>query len=586
MQKLPNTVWPFIWHYWRDKRWSMAGFLLISLIWAIEMSASPYFMKLIVDTVVQYSTDHAALLQAILLPAALYASMTLLLNFTFRLYDFIGLRTFPAIKAKMSQDMFDYLLRHSHRYFQDHFAGALTKKIFDMVTESEKVVQIINDRFYPRAFALVIASWMLWEVVDPRIGIILFVWTVLFVSGACWAAYRAERYAHIVSECSSTMSGYFSDSISNIMSTKLFYRLSSESQRIDGSLRTLVKSDRRLLWFNLKTNFFQGLAILILTVALLKCLIDGAVQGHVTPGDFAMVLNLVAWMTYVVWDIGQNVLVVARSLGVCRQALSFIMEPHEVVDAPDAKPLVVMHGAIEFKHVSHQYPGSEVIFNNLSVKIHPGEKVGLVGYSGGGKSTFMRLILRLMDIKSGEILIDGQNITQVTKASLRSHISTIPQETEMFHRTIIENIRFAQPEATDEEVIDAAKKACCDEFINALPEKYHSIVGERGVKLSGGQRQRIAIARAFLKNAPILLLDEATSSLDTATERLIQQSLHKVMAHKTTIVIAHRLSTLKDMDRILFFENGQIVEEGSLENLLNNPDGKFYRLWHMQHSHD
>lgn len=580
---LPDNIWAFIWHYWHDKRWALAGYLLIALIWAIEMSASPYFMKMIVDTVVQYSADHAAMLKAIVLPSVLYASMTLLLTFTFRLYDFIGLRALPAIKSKMTQDMFEYLLRHSHRYFQDHFAGTLTKKIFDMVVESEKIITTINDRFIPRAFALIIASWMLWEVVEPLVGIILFIWTVLFIAGASWAGYRAERYAHTVSEYYSTMSGYLSDSISNIMSTKLFYRLSGESQRIEGSLKNLVDSDRRLLWFNLKTNFCQGIAIFILTGMLLKCLIDGAAEGRVTPGDFAMVLNLVAWMCFTVWDVGANILVIARSMGICRQALSFIMEPHEVVDAPNAKPLEVTRGEITFNDVSHQYPGSEVIFSNLSVTIQPGEKVGLVGYSGGGKSTFMRLILRLMDIKSGEILIDGQNIAQVTKASLRSNISTIPQETEMFHRSILDNIRFARPEATDEEVIDAAQKACCDEFINALPSKYDSIVGERGVKLSGGQRQRIAIARAFLKNAPILLLDEATSALDTATERLIQRSLHEVMAHKTTIVIAHRLSTLKDMDRILFFENGQIVEQGSLGDLLNNPEGKFYQLWHMQH---
>jgi ATP-binding cassette subfamily B protein len=220
----------------------------------------------------------------------------------------------------------------------------------------------------------------------------------------------------------------------------------------------------------------------------------------------------------------------------------------------------------------------------MSVTIHPGEKVGLVGYSGAGKSTFMKLILRLMDIKSGAILIDGQNIATVTKESLRKNIVTIPQETELFHRSIMENIRFAKPEATDEEVKAAADKAHCTEFIEQLPEGYESLVGERGVKLSGGQRQRIAIARAFLKNAPILLLDEATSALDTATERLIQKSLHEVMQHKTTIVIAHRLSTLKDMDRVLFFEKGAIVEQGSLSELLARPDGKFAKLWKMQSS--
>ena len=204
-----------------------------------------------------------------------------------------------------------------------------------------------------------------------------------------------------------------------------------------------------------------------------------------------------------------------------------------------------------------------------------------MGYSGGGKSTFIKLILRLIDTQSGNILIDGQDIRKVKKESLRKQISTIPQECDLFHRTLMENIRFARMDATDDEVIEAAKNARCHEFICELPERYQSLVGERGIK-SGGQKQRIAIARAFLKNAPILLLDEATSSLDSITERYIQEGLHHVMAKKTTIVIAHRLSTLKDMDRILVFVSGKIVEDGDLNSLLNNKDSHFYKLWKMQ----
>lgn len=200
----------------------------------------------------------------------------------------------------------------------------------------------------------------------------------------------------------------------------------------------------------------------------------------------------------------------------------------------------------------------------------------------GVKSTFIKLILRLVDTQSGQILIDGQDIKKVTKSSLRKQIGTIPQEPDLFHRTIMENIRFAKLDATDNEVIEAAKKAKCHEFISELPDQYHSLVGERGIKLSGGQKQRIAIARAFLKHAPILLLDEATSSLDSITERYIQESLHQVMLNTTTIVIAHRLSTLKDMDRILVFVGGEIVEDGSLNELLQNKESQFYKLWQMQ----
>jgi ATP-binding cassette subfamily B protein len=252
------------------------------------------------------------------------------------------------------------------------------------------------------------------------------------------------------------------------------------------------------------------------------------------------------------------------------------------VDVRDATLLNVPRGEIVFDKVSFQYNKEQSLFDGLDITIEPGEKVGLVGYSGGGKSTFIKLILRLMDTQSGQILIDAQNIKSVTKASLRQQIGVIPQDPTLFHRSIMENIRFARPDASDEEVIEASKKSRCHEFIMELPEQYQALVGERGVKLSGGQRQRIAIARAFLKNAPILLLDEATSSLDSITERCIQESLHEIMKDKTTLVIAHRLSTLQNMDRIVVFAQGKIVQDGSAEQLLKNPEGDFYKLWQMQ----
>ena len=272
----------------------------------------------------------------------------------------------------------------------------------------------------------------------------------------------------------------------------------------------------------------------------------------------------------------------SKVVGTCNQALSIIKQPHEITDLPNALPLQVTKGEIIFNDVSFHYENNKPLFKHLAVKIKPGEKVGLVGYSGGGKSTFIKLILRLIDTKSGQILIDNQDIKAITKGSLRRQIGTIPQEPELFHRTIMENIKFARTKASDEEVIEAAKKARCHDFIMDLPEQYHSLVGERGVKLSGGQKQRIAIARAFLKNAPILILDEATSSLDSLTESEIHEALHQVMANKTTIVIAHRLSTLKDMDRILVFVNGEIIEDGELNTLLENKESHFYKLWRMQ----
>ena len=268
--------------------------------------------------------------------------------------------------------------------------------------------------------------------------------------------------------------------------------------------------------------------------------------------------------------------------GICKQALSFMQETHEIEDLPNAKKINIGAGLIEFKNVTFHYEGQKSLFNNLSITLKSGESVGLVGYSGSGKSTFIKLILRLIEAQSGSILIDNQNIRKGKIHSLMNQLTVIPQDLCIFHRTIMDNIRFSKPDATDQEVIAAAQKAKCHEFICELPEGYESLVGERGVKLSGGQRQRLAIARAFLKNTPILLLDEATSSLDSLTESYIQHSLYNLMQNKTTIVIAHRLSTLKNMDRILVFNGGKIVEDGNLKILLNDKNGLFAKLWQMQ----
>ena len=280
--------------------------------------------------------------------------------------------------------------------------------------------------------------------------------------------------------------------------------------------------------------------------------------------------------------IGRQIVEFHKVVGICTQSLSFIVEPHELVDSADAQDLVISRAMIEFKNICFSYHQGTPVFENLNLVLEPGQKVGLVGLSGGGKSTFVKILLRLYDVQSGSILIDKQDIRHVKKHSLIDQMATIPQEPELFHRTVLENIRFARPDASDEEVFAAATVANCHQFISELPQGYESLVGERGIKLSGGQRQRIAIARAVLKNAPILILDEATSALDSLTEKYIQEGLDEAMKGKTAIVIAHRLSTLKSMDRILVFEQGAIVEDGSPNDLLDNPEGKFSMLWKMQ----
>ncbi|HAU0263892.1 TPA: ABC transporter ATP-binding protein [Legionella pneumophila] len=577
-----HSLLSFIWHYLKDKKRYLAGFVLVALVWAIDMSLTPYLLKVIVDNVVQFSHDQIKLVHSIILPAIFYASMSLVVNLNFRLYDYVNLQLYPYLRATIEKDLLQYLLNHSYTFFHNNFSGALTKKITDLMENIEPLVTIPNEWFYPRVFAALIASGTLFTVVHPIFGIILFVWAIVFVLLSYLASKKAENYSRSFSENISKLSGAVADSVSNVMSVKLFDNVHHEISNIDNTLDDVVKSDRKLSWFNLKINLLQGIGASILIGSMLLMLILGLQKGWVSAGDFALVLTLSISFTWGVHDMGKQMQRYSKVVGTCNQALSIIRQSHEIKDIPGATSLNIHQGEITFQDVSFHYENRSDLFKNLTVSLRPGEKVGLVGYSGGGKSTFIKLILRLLDIQQGTIFIDNQNIKKVTQSSLRSQIATIPQEPELFHRTIMDNIRFARADASEEEVIDAAKKAHCHDFIMDLPQRYDSLVGERGVKLSGGQKQRIAIARAFLKNAPILLLDEATSSLDSKTEDEIHQALHEVMRNKTVIVIAHRLSTLKEMDRILVFVDGDIVEDGALNQLLENKNGHFYKLWQMQ----
>jgi ATP-binding cassette, subfamily B, bacterial len=310
-------------------------------------------------------------------------------------------------------------------------------------------------------------------------------------------------------------------------------------------------------------------------------LIDGRAKGTITIGDFALIFALTAQIFECMWGVSNEVTRFTEHFGKITQGLRLTTQAHDIQDEPSAPALQVTKGEICFNKVHFQFSDVEPLFSNKSVVIRAGQKVGLVGYSGSGKSTFVNLILRVFELQSGEIRIDGQDISKVTQNSLRQVISMIPQDPALFHRTLFENIQYGKLDATQDEIIQAAKKAHAHAFITLLPAGYESLVGERGIKLSGGQRQRITIARAILKNAPILILDEATSALDSVTENLIQESLLELMQGKTTLVVAHRLSTLLYMDRILVFDKGKIVEDGTHDDLLSK-NGRYKTLWDAQ----
>jgi ATP-binding cassette subfamily B protein len=357
--------------------------------------------------------------------------------------------------------------------------------------------------------------------------------------------------------------------------------LEYERQYLNNQLAKEMQAVRRSNSYSERVRWFQYSAAAVLKIGVLYYALQLWGRGEISVAEFVVASTTTLLIINEARNLSRRFLEFFEYVGNVSNGVHTIVKPHEVVDQPDAQRMPIERGRIEFRDVSFGYSNEQLIFQHLNVTIPAGQRVGLVGFSGSGKSTFVSLILRLYDPQGGKILIDGHDIRALTQDSLHSQLSLIPQDPNLFHRTLMENIRYGRLDATDEEVVDAARKAHADGFIRNIKDQYSSLVGERGVKLSGGQRQRIAIARVVVKNAPILILDEATSSLDSITEQAIQETLNEVMQGKTVIVVAHRLSTIAHLDRILVFDQGRIVEDGTHEELLAL-EGSYHRLWSRQ----
>jgi ATP-binding cassette, subfamily B, bacterial len=578
--KLPKTLTAFIWFFIKKQPAAFIFIILTSWVWAVNESLFPYFIKSLVNAINHYHGDPLQIWQVLKWPLVSLTGLWVLMETSMRTQGLVMMKTFPRLRAQMREAIFQYVRRHSHEYFANNFAGNIASKINDLPSGIETILQILFFNFIAFAVAYLVAIILISQVSLFFSGLLLG-WSACHMFVAWIYLKSGYALAEVASESSSTVTGKIVDSLTNMLNVRLFSKGEYENQYLGQFTNEEKTHHQQAMWHLEKMKLIHGAMGSLFILTIIFSLVYGWSHSWVTLGDFTLIGMLSFSMLGFIWYASYQLTTFVREAGKMSAALSLINTPHEVTDFSNARALTVRQGAISFKDVTFSYRRGKPIFNQLNVEISPGQKVGLVGFSGSGKSTFVNLILRFYDIQGGAILIDDQNISAVTGDSLRREIGMIPQDPSLFHRTLMENIRYGCESATDAQVIQAAKLAHCHEFIELLDEKYDSLVGERGVKLSGGQRQRIAIARAILKNAPILIMDEATSSLDSVTEKIIQQSLDGLMQNRTTIVIAHRLSTLLHMDRILVFHQGRIIEDGSVNELLRQ-NGHFARLWNMQ----
>ena len=575
-----KTLKKFLWECIKSYKWYFPFILQAPLIGALYVPLNSYSVKLIIDYTIAHETFT---LHDLSIPIAIFVTLQIVSDLIWRVADLAMLKSEPFIKAKITHSAYQHMLKHSYTFFQNHQSGEISNRISVLQELYDKCFGITLYKISPRIAAF-LTSVVFLAIINFTLALLMATWTIAFLVFTYYLTKKLQTLSAEYSSVRHKAFGLINDCIANIVSIMLFSSQKEELEVANQRLLITALKNQQVKKYKLLISVVHGLMYLVMLFGMFFLILHLRMEKKISIGDIALAFSITIFISesifYFMWDIKE----ITTFFSELKESFKLFEVPYELKDISGAKELSVTAGKIEFKDIKFDYTPDSKILRKFNLTIHPGEKIGLVGRSGAGKTTIINLLLRYFDVQEGKILIDGQDIAHVTQRSLKKSISVIPQDTSLFHRTVAENIAYAKQDASMQEIMAAAKKAYAHGFISKFKNGYNTVVGEKGSKLSGGQRQRIAVARAFLKKSKILILDEATSALDSHTEKYIQKSLKSLMQDKniTVIAIAHRLSTLRHMDRIIVIDEKKIAEEGSHEALLKSKGNLYGKLWKLQ----
>ncbi len=566
LTRFRNRPLGFLAHYVAQHKAGHAVVLASVVLAVIASVTTQYGMKTLIDAVSKGVGGGGDVWGAFVLLCALITAD----NLMWRVGCAMAAFSFVRVTGDVRRDLFAHLAGHSPSYYAERLPGTLAGRITSTAQAMFQTENVLSWNVLPPCLAVIVAISLI-STVQPLMGLSLAGISAAMAGVIFWLARHGTPLHRAYAHEAAAVDGELVDVIGNIAVVRAFGASFREQGRFSGRMVTEMKARRTSLLYMEKLRLIHAIMTAIVTAGLLGWGIVMWERGQATAGDMVLICSLGFTILHGTRDLAVALVDLTQNIARMDEALGALLVPHDLPDAPNAATLVANHGEVEFRDVTFAYAGRKPVLSDFNLTIQAGTRVGLVGASGAGKSTVVSLLQRFHDVNAGAVLIDGQNIANVTQLSLRHAMAIVPQDISLFHRSVLENIRYARPDATEAEVLAAASIARCRDFIEALPEGFDTMVGDRGAKLSGGQRQRLAIARALLKNAPILLLDEATSALDSESEAAIQLALDNLMQGRTVIAVAHRLSTLRNFDRIVVMENGHVIDDGTPDALSHRP---------------